>query len=148
MFACSKTIDIQELVELLASHLSPADLFACVQVNSLWNRNFIPKLWHTIDDSLQSWEKILSSYYNDPEHPDARSELSKSTPSSIADDKGDDWARRIFAKYGHHIKRLKLQWVILVDAASTSGVCINLRELELDLECSKGENLYWRRKSR
>ncbi|KAF9994343.1 hypothetical protein BGZ65_010030, partial [Modicella reniformis] len=163
--ACSRALGIPELLHLITAYLSQADLLACVQVNNQWNIHFIPKLWHTIDDSLQSWEIILLTCHSDPNifrsrisawpptitsgghslerilftrHSDlnnhlTRSKLSAEPPSSITNGKDEVWIRGIFAKYGHHIRRLKVRWIILVDAASTSGVCTNIQDLEINL---------------
>ncbi|KAF9925518.1 hypothetical protein BGZ65_007691 [Modicella reniformis] len=131
--ARSRVFHIPELLNVVASYLSPADILACVQVNSRWNHYFIPMLWHTIDDDRHSWERILVAYYRDLRSSVPRSELNKSSSSSIADGKSEAWVRRIFAKYGQYIRVLKLHWVILVHATSTSRVCTNLQVLEINL---------------
>ncbi|KAK3816096.1 MAG: hypothetical protein J3Q66DRAFT_192325 [Benniella sp.] len=143
--AYSRVFDIPELVDLFTSYLSPADLLVCVQVNSHWNKCFIPKLWHTIDDTLQSWEQILFTCHSDPSQIVTHSKLSSFKPSSVTDGKDEDWLRAIFAKYGQYIRKLKIHWAILVDAASTSGVCTNLQDLEIKFQWSNAEKLYWSR---
>ncbi|KAF9366601.1 hypothetical protein BGX34_000069 [Mortierella sp. NVP85] len=69
-------------------------------------------------------------------------------PSSANNDKDERWLREIFAKYGYHIRRLRLSWIILVDVANASGVCTNLWELTIDLRWSENEKLYWARRSK
>ncbi|KAF9915714.1 hypothetical protein BGZ65_000614, partial [Modicella reniformis] len=63
--ARSTVFHIPELLDAVASYISPVDILACVQVNSRWNHYFIPLLWHTIDDDLHSWQRILVAYYRD-----------------------------------------------------------------------------------
>jgi len=137
--AFSKAFGIQELVDIFASYLSPANLFVCVQVNRQWNRHFIPKLWHTIDDRLQSWDRILYTCHRHHDDFVANSSLSDDYP---IDGKDQDWFRKIFSKYGQHIRKLNVGWLILVDAAASSGVCTNLQELEIDFQRSHGEAFY------
>ena len=145
--AYSRVFDIPpELVDLFTSYLSPADLLVCVQVNSHWNKRFIPKLWHTIDDTLQSWEQILFTCHSDPCQLVTHSKLRSFKPSSVTDGKDEDWLRAVFAKYGQYIRKLKIHWAILVDAASTSGVCTNLQDLEIKFQWSNAEKLYWSRR--
>ncbi|KAF9366602.1 hypothetical protein BGX34_000070 [Mortierella sp. NVP85] len=119
--AGSKAPGLPELLELVSSYLAPADLLACIQVNNLWHQFFISALWHTIDDSLQAWERILFTCHSDQQQYGTRIRVRKFSPSNIADGKDEAWVRGIFKKYGHHIRRLKLRWVILVDAAGASG---------------------------
>ncbi|KAG0216291.1 hypothetical protein BGX31_000645, partial [Mortierella sp. GBA43] len=140
--ACSKALDIQELADHLASYLSPADLLVCVQVNRQWNDLFIPRLWHTIDDRLQSWEKILYNETGEPDDPFTSSRLSDFGSAEVTNGKDRSWFRQIFAKYGHHTRKLNIGWRITVDAASSSGVCTNLQDLEIDLQRSHGEPFY------
>ncbi|KAF9949577.1 hypothetical protein BGZ65_007219, partial [Modicella reniformis] len=123
--------------------LKDLQMFGFEGVNNQWNIQFIPKLWHTIDDSLQSWERILFTYHSDPNNLHVRSRLSAWAPSSITDGKDEDWIRGIFAKYGHHIRRLKVHWIILVDAASTSGVCTDIQDLEINLNMSNDQMICW-----
>ncbi|KAF9366604.1 hypothetical protein BGX34_000072 [Mortierella sp. NVP85] len=146
--ACSKAFSLPELLDLFSSYLTPADLFACIRVNRMWNQFFIPKLWYTIDDNLQSWRKILFACHSDRNRSSVRIKLRNLGSSRIALGKDEAWIRGIFKKYGHHIRRLKLRWVILVDAASTSGVCTNLQDLEIDFDHSIAEHLYWSRKAK
>ncbi|KAG0216292.1 hypothetical protein B0O80DRAFT_524273 [Mortierella sp. GBAus27b] len=135
--ACSRAIDIPELQSILTSYLSPADLLACVQVNSQWNEYFIPKLWHTIDDRLQSWEKILGAIHS----------TGHAIPP-VAEGKDEDWIRRIFTKYGHHVRRLHLKWPLLVDAIGSTGSCTNLQDLKIDICSWGGDWWFWTRKSK
>lgn len=53
--------DRQEFLSIFVSYLSSVDLLVCVQVSTQWNLFFILMLWHTIDTSFQSWEKILTA---------------------------------------------------------------------------------------
>lgn len=143
-----KALCLPELLDLVSSYLTPADLLACIRVNRLWNQIFIPKLWHTIDDSLQSWRKILFACHSDRSRSSIRIKLRNLGGSRVALGKDEAWVRGVFKKYGHHIRRLKLRWVILVDAASTSGECTNLQDLEIDFDHSIAEHLYWSRKAK
>ncbi|KAK3816095.1 MAG: hypothetical protein J3Q66DRAFT_431648 [Benniella sp.] len=88
--ACSRAFNIPELVDLFAPYLSPADILACVQVNTQWNNCFIPKLWHTIDDCTQSWEQILCTCYGDPADYTVKFKLVGFKPSSFTDGKDEN----------------------------------------------------------
>ncbi|GJJ69143.1 hypothetical protein EMPS_01489 [Entomortierella parvispora] len=103
-------LETQELVELLSLHLTPADLSNCVQANRRWNEIFIPILWHTIDD-----EKLLD---------ETALEALEAERNEIMDE-----IRTRFQKYGHHIRVLRAQWDIVIEAASFS--CTRLKSLHL-----------------
>ncbi|KAI8363742.1 hypothetical protein B0O80DRAFT_421431 [Mortierella sp. GBAus27b] len=120
MAACSRALSIPEVLGLLSPYLSPDDLYVCVQVNSEWNRFFIPKLWHTINDWYPSWRKVLT-----------------------ADHEDENRLQEVFAKYGHHIRRLFIHKAILIDVAAASGACTNLQELDIDFQVPYGEGEYW-----
>ncbi|KAK3830363.1 MAG: hypothetical protein J3R72DRAFT_528052 [Linnemannia gamsii] len=117
--------DIPELVSLLSVYLYPPDLFSCIQVNHVWNRLFIPPLWQTIDDSTETWVDILK------ENPQGYPTMYPSTRAFVRKDR-KDWLFGIFAKYGHHIQHLKIQCIIVLQAASEGGNCKGLRSLVLE----------------
>ncbi|KAF9350770.1 hypothetical protein BGX26_011125 [Mortierella sp. AD094] len=106
-----------ELVELFTLHLSPPDLLSCIQVNSHWHQLFIPALWHTIDDSLYSWNKFIAACFKEPATTKER----------------QDNLFKLLEKYGQHIRHLTIHWDILAEAASVSAVCMNLRSLKMEL---------------
>ncbi|KAG0285340.1 hypothetical protein BGZ97_007845, partial [Linnemannia gamsii] len=134
-------LDIPELVTHLAPYLSPADLLSCVQLNSTWNTAFIPFLWRSIDDSTHSWGDILLQITNprpQPQLPTTRTEEAlETTPntsfgvfapyiSRLRDsdyNKDRDWLFAIFEKYGHHIRQLKIQSPLILEAASRKETC-------------------------
>ncbi|KAG9062316.1 hypothetical protein KI688_005230 [Linnemannia hyalina] len=107
--------DIVEILDLVGLFLSPPDLLNCCQVSHHWNILLTPRLWETIDDSRHSWSKILEHYDADEGKAAGHDEL---------------WARRIFAKYGRHIRNLSLSWRILIDAAN-DALCSNLRSFHI-----------------
>ncbi|KAG0278292.1 hypothetical protein BGZ95_004290, partial [Linnemannia exigua] len=114
--------DIPELVSLLDLYLHPPDLLSCIQVNRTWNRLFTPSLWRIIDDSTDTWVDLVEG------------NLQRSTPispSTLASEKKarDDWLFGIFAKYGHHIQHLKIQYIIILQAVSEGGTCKGLKSL-------------------
>ncbi|KAG0225683.1 hypothetical protein B0O80DRAFT_434473 [Mortierella sp. GBAus27b] len=136
--ACARAFDIQELFDLIASYLSPPDLLACIRVNHHWNSYFVPRLWHTIDDSLQSWPAILV---------DCHATLKQSLrgnyyPKATVNWQGD-WLKSTFAKYGHLIRKLKISWPLLVDVISNSEACTNLQELKIDIQKRSPGNAFW-----
>ncbi|KAK3816123.1 MAG: hypothetical protein J3Q66DRAFT_440609 [Benniella sp.] len=90
--ACSKALGLPELLELVSPYLAPVDLLACIQVNNLWHQFFIPALWYTIDDSLQSWERILFTCHSDQQQYGTRIRVRKFRPSNIADGKDEAWS--------------------------------------------------------
>ncbi|KAF9361041.1 hypothetical protein BGX26_006363 [Mortierella sp. AD094] len=114
--SATTVLETPELLDLLTLHLTPADLLSCIQVNSQWHQTFIPTLWYTINDS---WYKFLFTHTHLDGSPDAEIQV-------------NDKVLKAFAKYGQHIRHLTLQWGATVKAASVSGVCTNLKTLELN----------------
>ncbi|KAF9191003.1 hypothetical protein BGZ51_003427 [Haplosporangium sp. Z 767] len=106
--------DIPELVDQLSSFLSPQDFLQCIQVSQKWNILFIPRLWHTINDNHQAWGRIFRACAENPADKQVKEERK-------------NWTRLIFAKYGHHIRSLTVEWDIVMEAVSVSGVCIHLQ---------------------
>ncbi|KAG0209235.1 hypothetical protein BGX33_005748 [Mortierella sp. NVP41] len=47
--------------------------------------------------------------------------------AAVNDGRDEAWLYTIFAKYGHHIRRLKTKWGIILMAASAEGACQNLQ---------------------
>ncbi|KAF9922054.1 hypothetical protein FBU30_007849 [Linnemannia zychae] len=111
----SSIFDIDDILDLLGQCLSPPELLTCCQVSQNWNRILIPWLWHTIDDSLHSWSRILALYDDKEGRNNGR---------------GEHWIRHIFKKYGEHIRNLSLSWRILVSAAYEAN-CTNIRKLNI-----------------
>jgi len=123
--SCSRTIIIPGLVDVISSCLSRADLPACVQVNNQWHQTFTSKLWHTIDDTQASWERVLQECQNkDP-----------TLPTLMTTEK-ELLLRGAFAKYGHFIRRLRVRCPLFVEIAGTSGICTQLADLEINLRDS------------
>ncbi|OAQ28304.1 hypothetical protein K457DRAFT_138763 [Linnemannia elongata AG-77] len=135
--------DIPELVALVASYLGTHDLLACVQVNRLWNSTLIPILWHTIDDSTPAWDTILRRCA-DPKTTD-QSYLKPEAGLVKESDEGKDreWVRGVFWKYGRFVRKLTVQWPMVLEAVSLAAVavaddgggggCKNLESLTLSI---------------
>ncbi|KAG0318406.1 hypothetical protein BGZ97_003850 [Linnemannia gamsii] len=112
--ASTPIFDIAEILDLVGRFLSPPDLLNCCQVSRHWNKVLTPWLWETIDDSRHSWSRILAHYDNEDK----------------ARGQDERWVRKIFAKYGEHIRNLSLGWRVLIDAANDAH-CSNLRSLHI-----------------
>ncbi|KAF9334213.1 hypothetical protein BGZ91_010935 [Linnemannia elongata] len=109
---------IPELLLLMAPHWTPQDLNVCIKVCRTWHQTLTPFLWHTIDDRLLAWPRILASH-------------DTFTPSSSSPGvKGYFWILSGFTRYGHLIRHLRLSWRVLVDIAFETGVCTQLESLE------------------
>ncbi|KAG0019944.1 hypothetical protein BGZ82_011745 [Podila clonocystis] len=129
----TKFAEIPELVTLVAHDLTTQDLFACVQVSSQWHHIFVPFLWHTIDDYIFSWKRILYQC-GDPGVLKVSGSLSDKLTDSDKN-KDRDWLMHIFRKHGHHICDLTIHWPMILEAASTAalgdtgagGGCLALR---------------------
>ncbi|KAG0072701.1 hypothetical protein BGZ89_003913 [Linnemannia elongata] len=106
-----------EILVDIGSYLSLQDYLYCSQVSRTWNSVFIPFLWHTIDDSLHAWPRILKTLDSD---------------TSKASGLDEDWLLGIFAKYGRHIQHLDLHWKAIIKAASTRHHCISDVDKEKD----------------
>ncbi|KAG0219526.1 hypothetical protein BGX33_002471 [Mortierella sp. NVP41] len=122
-FSSTRThgISLPELLTPIGSYLDPPDLLSCVQVCRLWYQFLIPTLWRTIDDRLYSWPRIIPylTMYGGRHS------------SNNTDGDGRGWLRKIYSKYGHHIRHLSSKWIATIIAASTSGTCIHLRSLNV-----------------
>ncbi|KAG0377220.1 hypothetical protein BGX24_006498 [Mortierella sp. AD032] len=70
----------------------------------------LPRLWHSIDDTKNSFPKILSLYDSD----------------AAKGDKDEAWVLAIFAKHGHLIRHLTTRTNVVVKAVSLSGTCTDL----------------------
>ncbi|KAG0034832.1 hypothetical protein BGZ81_002925 [Podila clonocystis] len=129
---------IPEILEHIALCLGPQDLFACIQVSSQWHQTCLPALWHTIDDTTQSWSHILW-YIGDPATSNPRFSHLANTPKDSDKNKDRDWLHHIFRKYGCHIRELTIHWPMVLEAASMvslhsgSGGGLALRSLTLDM---------------
>ncbi|KAF9134369.1 hypothetical protein BGW39_007247 [Mortierella sp. 14UC] len=116
--------DVPELVAQLGLYLYPVDLLPCIQVNHAWNKVFTSFLWQTIDDSTDTWVDILRE--RNQQHHD------NPPPTHGALDR-DEWLFSIFAKYGHHIRHLRIQFIVVLRAASAGGTCTGLKSLILEV---------------
>ncbi|KAK3835700.1 MAG: hypothetical protein J3R72DRAFT_451097 [Linnemannia gamsii] len=113
-----KVLHIPELLHHTTSYLNPQDLFACIQVNHLWNQQCIPHLWHTIEDSTPSWDTILRKCA-DPESTDEHFLMIDPERVRESDkDKDQEWVRGVFRKYGRFIRVLSIHWPMVLEAAS------------------------------
>ncbi|KAF9907762.1 hypothetical protein EC991_010632 [Linnemannia zychae] len=104
---------IPELLLLMGPYWSPPDLYACIRVCKLWHLSLSPYLWHTIDDRLYSWPRILATH-------------------DICTSPGVKGYFRIlsaFTRYGHFIRHMKLSWRVMIDIAFVTGVCTQLESL-------------------
>ncbi|KAF9129555.1 hypothetical protein BGX30_013911, partial [Mortierella sp. GBA39] len=150
-------LDIPELVAHLSPYLSPADLLSCVQLNSAWNKTFIPFLWGSIDDSAQSWGDILLQITDPRPQPPPPATIDAATGVTTANAPGSspvgvrlfdthkscvhdsdlfkdcEWLFAIFEKYGHHVRELKISHTLVLEAASRKETCTSLHTLVLDL---------------
>ncbi|KAF9129162.1 hypothetical protein BGW39_004430 [Mortierella sp. 14UC] len=104
---------IPELLLLMAPYWTRPDLYACIRVCRLWHISLSPYLWHTIDDRLHAWPRILSTHdiYTSPGV------------------KGYFRILSAFTRYGHHIRHLRLSWRVMIDVAFVTGVCTRLETL-------------------
>ncbi|KAF9929257.1 hypothetical protein FBU30_001739 [Linnemannia zychae] len=122
---------VPELIDLIGIYLAPPDLYSCIQVCRLWNQQFIPALWRTIDDRLFSWSAILKpiSLYE--------------THNNL----GTEWLRSIFKKYGQHIRQLTIFWAITFVAAEESGTVTQLDSLTISFTfgpwCAERRQKLW-----
>ncbi|KAK3840288.1 MAG: hypothetical protein JOS17DRAFT_726652 [Linnemannia elongata] len=116
--ALQDATQIPELLLLMAPHWTHKDLNVCIQVCRTWHQALTPFLWHTIDDRLLGWPRILASHDTFTR--------SSSSPGL----KGYFWILSGFNRYGHLIRHLRLSWRILVDIAFGTGVCTRLESLE------------------
>ncbi|KAG9062317.1 hypothetical protein KI688_005231 [Linnemannia hyalina] len=112
--ACQRVLSIQELADSVASYLAPSDLFRCVQVHSSWNLTLIPSLWNTIDDSLYRWPEFIDEH-------------NPHLPKEVKDPQ--DWMLAVFKKYGHHIRHLRISFLVTIEAAFASTHCVHLQSL-------------------
>ncbi|KAI9238445.1 MAG: hypothetical protein BYD32DRAFT_413760 [Podila humilis] len=117
--------EIPEILAHIARYSSPQDLFACVQVSFQWHQSFIPSLWHTIDDTTQSWSNILWQIGD----PSARSTPWSDSLEDKAKDsdknKDRDWLLQVFRKHARHIRNLTIHWPTVLEAASLASPLID-----------------------
>ncbi|KAG0286645.1 hypothetical protein BGZ96_009277 [Linnemannia gamsii] len=153
-------LDLPELVDHLVPYLSPADLLSCVQLNSTWNKNFIPFLWRSIDDTVYSWDIILCQIRNphpQPQPPAVTTTHTAEGATETAPDnipfstccihksrlrdsdynKNQAWLFGIFEKYGHHIREIKIRSPLVLEAAGRKETCTGLLTLVLELDAYK-----------
>lgn len=114
--SCQRIFLIQELADSVASYLATSDLFWCVQVHTSWNFTFTPSLWRTIDDSLYRWPEFI-----DEHNPDL--------PKEAKDPQ--NWMLAVFEKYGHHIRHLRINFLVTIEAAFASAHCVNLQSMDV-----------------
>ncbi|KAF9139224.1 hypothetical protein BG015_002126 [Linnemannia schmuckeri] len=126
--SADRVVGLPELQTQIAAHLTPPDLYACVQTSRLWNEVFIPSLWHTIHDRLYGWPSMVDPYgyyHKDgwwcPHH--------RKTP---------DWTRQVMQKHGHHIRHLSIFSWIVSSVVTDIGDCRRLKTLWIDIPWSQG----------
>ncbi|KAG0298907.1 hypothetical protein BGZ96_004214 [Linnemannia gamsii] len=99
----------------MAAHWTPQDLYACVQVCRIWHQTLTPFLWHTIDDRLYAWPRLLATHDT----------FTLNCPGF----KGYFRILSAFTRYGHHIRHLRLSWRALIDIVFVAGSCTQLQSL-------------------
>ncbi|KAF8936789.1 hypothetical protein BGZ47_009324 [Haplosporangium gracile] len=119
-------LDLPELLAQVGSYLHPTDLFACILVSRAFHHTFIPHLWNTIDDSTEPWVSILRV-----RRRCTRSYLASLLPKDPAKDR--DWLFATFKKHGHHIRHLRIQFLVVLQAVSEGGSCKGLKSLVVKL---------------
>ncbi|KAF9922212.1 hypothetical protein FBU30_007698 [Linnemannia zychae] len=105
---------IPEIILLVAPYWSVPDLGVCIRVCRVWHQVCAPILWHTIDDRLYAWPRILSTH-------DVTA-LSKPVRDYIRILSG-------FTRYGSLIRHLRVSWRVMIDIAFTAGTCTQLETL-------------------
>ncbi|KAF9904865.1 hypothetical protein EC991_002295, partial [Linnemannia zychae] len=113
-----KVLDIPELLAQLVVYLRPQDLFSCVQVNYHWNDLFIPFLWHTIDDTTQSWETILKTCTDSKTTVPRRLYVDPKKMRESDKNKDQEWVKAVFRKYGRYVRVLSIHWPLVLEAYS------------------------------
>ncbi|KAF9150393.1 hypothetical protein BG015_007812 [Linnemannia schmuckeri] len=123
---------ISEIMTYIGAYLTPPDLLSVVCVCRHWNRTFIPLLWHNINDSLYNWPNLVMRIL-----PTLEAESEQQQQEETAR------IRRMFEKYGCHIRQLflsRLELLTIISevamAASTGGglsSCTQLQDLEVSL---------------
>ncbi|KAG0280182.1 hypothetical protein BGZ95_011010 [Linnemannia exigua] len=103
-------IRLPEMLSALGSQMEPPDLLSCILVCRLWYDTMLPRLWHSIDDTKNSFPKILSLHDSD----------------AAKGDKDEAWVLTIFAKHGHFIRHLTTRTKVVIKAVSLSGTCTDL----------------------
>ncbi|KAK3818212.1 MAG: hypothetical protein JOS17DRAFT_757369 [Linnemannia elongata] len=93
---------IPEIIDQIASSLTPPDLRKATLVSHEWNIFFTPHLWRTIDDSLYAWPRIFG--INDPKY--------------IYSPQTKEWAQRVISKNHRHIRHFSISSSILIGAAA------------------------------
>lgn len=112
----TRAIYLPELLDLIGNDLNTQDLLSCVQVCRVWNQQFKPALWATIDDKLYSWPKILWRF----------SPLAPGFPH------GDDpWLNNVFTKHGRHIRHLTAERAATITSISAAGTVTGLESLSV-----------------
>ncbi|KAG0275468.1 hypothetical protein BGZ95_008752 [Linnemannia exigua] len=102
-----RVLSLPELTSLIASHLRPPDLATCSRVSRLWNDAFTPSLWHTIDDRLYNWPRIMKDLDGgDPDRPYEEALV---------------WAQQVLQKYGHHIRHLSVESGVMARTVAEIG---------------------------
>ncbi|KAG0203703.1 hypothetical protein BGX33_008950 [Mortierella sp. NVP41] len=95
-----------------------------------------PSLWRSIDDSTHSWPYILGQITN-PRSPTTSNDTTNNRDSDL--DKDRDWLLVVFKKYGQHIRDLKIQCALVLDAASQGCTCTELHSLVLKMDGQQAE---------
>ncbi|KAF9126180.1 hypothetical protein BGW39_006813 [Mortierella sp. 14UC] len=127
-------VQLPEIAALIGPHLPPPDLFSCVQVCQLWNRTFLPYLYHTLDDSKYSWPAIMSDYDSE---------------ETIGKGKDERWIRAVFAKHGHLVRHFSVSWMVLIDFAYDVGTFTQLHSIAptlIGVKLSKRAKTNWRQR--
>ncbi|KAK3820666.1 MAG: hypothetical protein JOS17DRAFT_793763 [Linnemannia elongata] len=108
---------LPEILDNVALYLNNKELFTCHLVSKQWYEQFLPYLWHTIDDKNYTWPNI-TPYYND---------INK----TIQEIRNDGGIIQAFCKHGHLIRHLRIYHRVLVDVAFLAGTCTNILSIEV-----------------
>ncbi|KAF9922217.1 hypothetical protein FBU30_007703 [Linnemannia zychae] len=118
---------IPELLIAMGHHLDPPDLAKCVLVSRLWNASLTPRLWTTIDDSQYGWPRLFRKFRIAPNFN--RRDWASDLGDVNNDNNGQEWIQYLMKKHGQHVRNLKTQWPVFINAAYADRCCTQLRTL-------------------
>ncbi|KAF9187581.1 hypothetical protein BGZ51_003447 [Haplosporangium sp. Z 767] len=108
---------IPEILHQIAPYLNTHDYVCCVQVSQLWHLVFTEYLWNKIDDSRRPWRRLLGHFC---EPVDTYFYSQQQTARQL--ERVPDTLVSLFAKYGHHIKRLSIRRPQTLHACLLAGL--------------------------
>ncbi|KAF9922055.1 hypothetical protein FBU30_007850 [Linnemannia zychae] len=111
-----------EIISHIGSHLDQFCLVNCIRLSRLWNHALVPHLWRVITDYSSGWQRLLKHNLS--------LKVAEATELLLFEPHHEE-IRKLFVKYGHHVRTLFLSSPALVAIISRAETCTQLQSINI-----------------